>query len=864
MELSTLLLKEETGRPRRSEPIRAGVPLPKGALFPGGALCLREPSGTPIQPLQSRPLGYWDDGSVHWLLVDFPINLEPGESKTLTLTHSPDSEPCGSLDVVRDPEKQCLIVTTPDLCLEALPDQGRWRVKRNDGDWQLHTLELTSASGSPCEARITSSWELVDRGPLFAELRVQGQWTDIDSTALGHFTARLTIFSVNQLVKLDLTIHNPRRALHPGGLWDLGDAGSLYFRSLSLNVDQPNGHTAWIRAEDGAEPDTASGTQHLRLYQDSSGGEHWNSRSHQDAQGRVIPAFRGYRVFRDDDVIRHANRATPVAGISGHQASTCVSLRRFWQNFPSALQCSGSRLSVDFFPPDAQSPYELQGGERKAQTAWIHYGDQWELLTNLEHSVLPRVPAERYQACQAFPCFAADAEPDALDRLIEKSLAPDTGFFSKRETIDEFGWRNFGDIVADHESLYLAHGQSPYISHYNNQYDAIFGFARQFAKTGDRRWFELMDDLACHVADIDIYHTDEDRAEYNHGLFWHTDHYLDAYTATHRTYSRFNSTSSIPGQTGGGPAAEHCYTTGLLYHHWLTGSPHSRSAVLELATWIQNAHEGSAGFLAQILAIKKQEIPRLRKVLRHNQTGIYRYPFTRGTGNYVNTLLDASLLQPESHWLETAERVIRSTIGPQDDIGQRHLLDAETGWSYLVLLAALTRYLWVKLDRGETDHHYHYALASLRHYWRWMAENERPFMDNPDQLEFPNHTWVAQDFRKAVLLYQAAAFDPAWRDRYQTRARDWLQYVVTTLEHSEECGFSRIQIILLQNYGAHQWVPELPAAATADMPVSSGEMTGQLSALTKIMGHILHRVWKGVVAFRPSRERAWLKSRLEA
>ena len=74
-----------------------------------------------------------------------------------------------------------------------------------------------------------------------------------------------------------------------------------------------------------------------------------------------------------------------------------------------------------------------------------------------------------------------------------------------------------------------------------------------------------MDDLARHVIDIDIYHTDKDRDEFNGGLFWHTNHYLDAATSTHRTHSREHQKIK-PGGCGGGPGLEHLYTTGLLYH----------------------------------------------------------------------------------------------------------------------------------------------------------------------------------------------------------------------------------------------------------------------------------------------------------
>lgn len=46
-----------------------------------------------------------------------------------------------------------------------------------------------------------------------------------------------------------------------------------------------------------------------------------------------------------------------------------------------------------------------------------------------------------------------------------------------------------------------------------------------------------MDELARHLVDIDIYHTDQDEPRFNGGLFWRTEHYTDAETATHRAYS---------------------------------------------------------------------------------------------------------------------------------------------------------------------------------------------------------------------------------------------------------------------------------------------------------------------------------------
>src|SRR5262249_38353931 len=125
---------------------------------------------------------------------------------------------------------------------------------------------------------------------------------------------------------------------------------------------------------------------------------------------------------------------------------------------------------------------------------------------------------------------AADDPNSAYLDLIGQALDARVGFGAKRESADEFGWRNFGDLYADHESAFQPADQ-PFVSHYNNQYDPIAAFAVHFLRTGDRRWWRLMTALARHVRDIDVYHTQDDKAAYNGGLFWHTAHYLDAGTS---------------------------------------------------------------------------------------------------------------------------------------------------------------------------------------------------------------------------------------------------------------------------------------------------------------------------------------------
>jgi hypothetical protein len=350
-----------------------------------------------------------------------------------------------------------------------------------------------------------------------------------------------------------------------------------------------------------------------------------------------------------------------------------------------------------------------------------------------------------------------------LQELLVGAVEGSNSFFARREVIDEYGWRNYGELYADHEALHY-NGPEPIISHYNNQYDTVYGTLLQFFRTGERRWLTLHDALARHVIDIDIYHTDRDRAAYNGGMFWHTDHYRDAGTASHRSYSRANATPD-PHAYGGGPGCAHNYTTGLLHYYYHTGDRAARDAVLSLANWVINMDDGKQNILGWLddgptgLASSNAEID-------------FSGP-GRGVGNSVNALLDGWLLTREERYLEKAEELIRRVVHPDDDVAARDLLQVEQRWSYTIFLSALLRYLDLKAESGDLGLMYAYAQASLLRYAAWMAEHERPYFDQVEKLEYPTETWPAQEFRKANVMRLAAAYaDEPLRTRLLQRGHE--------------------------------------------------------------------------------------------
>jgi hypothetical protein len=346
-----------------------------------------------------------------------------------------------------------------------------------------------------------------------------------------------------------------------------------------------------------------------------------------------------------------------------------MTLPLFWQNFPKALEATREAIRLALFPGEFADAHEIQGGEQKTHTFFVAFGPDTVTTEPLAWCRDPLVArAEPSWCCDsgAVPYLLPVRDVDAgYERLVKVAVDGDQTFEQKREIIDEYGWRHFGDIYGDHEAVRRSDPR-PLVSHYNNQYDAVAGFAFQFLRTGDLRWRTLLEELASHVIDIDIYHTSRDKAAYNGGLFWHTTTTLIADTATHRTYPRATRTG------GGGPSSEHNYTTGLMHHYFLTGDEAAREAVIGLARWVVHMDDGRRTVLRWLSAERTGLATASGSFLYHGPG--------RGAGKSVNALLDGHRLAPSEGFLEKAEELIRRVIHPADDIDGRDLLDVERKW----------------------------------------------------------------------------------------------------------------------------------------------------------------------------------------
>ncbi|MCL4182504.1 MAG: hypothetical protein KJ011_03560 [Burkholderiaceae bacterium] len=741
---------------------RLGVPLPRGFAGDPASLAIVDEAGR-ILPWQATILARWPDRSIKWLLIDV---LVPAADRERDLFLIDGGAGFGDAAIGFDP----LVVRQSNT--EIVVGSRRFRFDLRQGC--SGSLAAASVAGNALLADGGVALVLRQRdgttlrtepaslrvdlaGPLRVDILVEGGFAGGAGCPL-KYRARYTFVATGPTVCCELMIRNPRAARHYGGKWDLGDAGSCRLGDLSLIVPSaaPIEHLEW-QVDRGVATRRSADPAPWCLYQDSSGGANWDSPNHVDAAGKPTVAFRGYEIragdARSPRVVDRGDRAQPVLAATFRQGRIAVAVHDFWQNFPKALRRRDDALEIGIFPGECRAGVEIQGGEQKRHRLWLDFSP-------------PEQPPEIEQATESLHLYADPAWVAATGAVpgmvVEQTSAVRAGyvarivdsprsFFARRELIDEYGWRNFGDLYADHEAVHHR-GPKPFVSHYNNQYDFVLGAGVHALRTGDRRWWRLMDDAARHCVDIDIYHTQEDRPAFNGGLFWHSDHYLPASTVTHRTYSRNNGAGR---DYGGGPGNEHNYTSGLLLHHYMSGDAESREAVIGLADWVLAMDDGTAT-LYGLLDTGATGLASKTVQMSYHGPG-------RGAGNSINALLDAYATTGRREYMSAAEALIRRCIHPNDDVGARGLDNPEHRWSYLVFLQVLGKYLDCKRELGETDYDFHRARESLLRYADWMLEHEVPYRDVLHKVERPTETWSAQDIRKCHVMHLAAMYDDRGR-----------------------------------------------------------------------------------------------------
>lgn len=759
-------------------PLRFGVPLPRSRVNLPCTARLVSQKGD-LVPVQLAPVTNWPDGSVRWIRVDavVPIGSETPLPQTWQIEFEAsggqaNQRALGSVPLKADflvhpnPDKHTVFAVSKRLTSDRVCLSARVFVKTKNNSLRVGKSHLLR-------------WH--DYGPTRYEVVAEGAFPGVSGLV---WRAALGVYPALNGIHVKMTLRNARRARHRGGLWDLGDPGSILLREFGVQLEVADllKRLIWraeasqdfriLEADSPVERPSSPRNDSVKepiwqILQASSGGENWQSFNHVNAQGVVTLPFRGYRIIMPGSELS-GDRANPLC--CAQTESFCYGLwvPYFWEEFPKRIDVTPTSATLSFLARSGDDLHELQGGEQKTYSAWLVLGDAGDrgqdavlaqlMVLGCEPTALPEMATPLLELPACLPTSASWRASHLAEFAEEAAFGP-KGLLAGREEIDEYGWRHFGDAYASHEKLFYQ-GTLPFISHYNNQFDLLQGLILQRLLSDDPRWDQLIHPLARHVIDIDIYHTTRDRSTFNGALFWITDHYLPAATATHRTFSRKNASRS---GYGGGPSNEHNYTSGLSLYYLLWGDDDARDAVLSLANWVISMEDG-------------RQTPFF--LVDDGPTGLatatsspdYHGP-GRGSANSVNALLDAWLISQNTVYRNWAETLCTRVIHPKDDPSAFNLLHAESRWSYTMFLETMCKYLRIKCLFGEHDHMFEYVRRSLIRYCDWMIVHERPYLDHPEELEYLTEAWAAQEFRKATVLFLAAAFaDPERASRYRLKA----------------------------------------------------------------------------------------------
>ena len=409
-----LLVRPPNPRTTRSgEPLTLGVPFPKGMLADAGAVALIRDARERVH-VQTRALARWADGSIQWLLIDFRADIRLDTPTQYFLTQDVEtwnSEPISPQVNVAEDTGSVVVDTGAARFVfrrgNRFPFGHATVSDRSHVDGSRSGLEIEDAQGHQWKPQI-GHVRIEERGPLRAALFVTAEPEAGREDRPLQCSARLHFFAGLATVRVELTVRNPRRAEHKGGYWELGDAGSVFLRDVSL-VLALSSEAGQARVLCSAEcgTDLVPTPAPIVLYQDSSGGENWRSTNHLNGR-RLLPlTFRGYK-FTTGGAQTVGLRATPIVALEQDTCLLAVSSQHFWQDFPKAVEASADSIVLRLWPRQTADDHEIQGGEQKTHAFYVAFGA--DPVVPRRRSIWGRSPS----AASATPSWYCHDRRDAI------------------------------------------------------------------------------------------------------------------------------------------------------------------------------------------------------------------------------------------------------------------------------------------------------------------------------------------------------------------------------------------------------------------------------------------------------------------
>ncbi|MCK5801195.1 MAG: hypothetical protein KAI66_00115, partial [Lentisphaeria bacterium] len=500
-----LIVAETRDVGRRGEVATQGVPFGQGVVKDPEHIHLADSAGRPV-PCQARVIARWPDRSIRSAVLSFPVTIPARKTAVFKVQINPARralKPPVSLQITG--MEDALVIDTGVIRATISKTHGRIVEQVMRGERRLKAaadvwaLEIEDENGRVVSTagRTVTSTRIVERGPLHALVVRKGSFADSAGKRID-YRLQIEAWAGSDALGLEAIIINREDTSEVYvRRWSMDLAGALNgFATVDLDLRRRR------RANPGAV-----------LYQHREDKLSWTG---------------------DEEPVDWGKIAAP--GVVRIPAAA-VGVRWFWQRFPQAVRFSVNKTRFDFIPAALdkrdlptrwqkrmaemtdkytiggvgypQSPGKMglfrltQGEALHQQIRFVFDGAPADAparkaMAPLTHP-LRAVPAPAYTA--ATRAFGQFHPSDGLFPRYDTAVgALYDMYMEKRRRRREYGFENFGD-----DTFEWGYGPS-YTYWSNSEYDHHHGFALQYLRSADPRWWEICEQQARMYRDVVVNH----------------------------------------------------------------------------------------------------------------------------------------------------------------------------------------------------------------------------------------------------------------------------------------------------------------------------------------------------------------------
>ncbi len=515
-----LTMIERAGHDRVNEPVRIGVPLPKGAVKSVEKMTLFDADGSAV-PCQFTPVCRWvGDESVKWGHLDFVTSIPAKATKTLRLAFDEGRNPPPKTPIVVKKDSDAVTVTTGAFAVrlrgknfnlfDSATLDGKPLIKSADGAAQGIILQTDAGEfGSAFDPDGTV--EVEREGPICAVVKCEGALKDKEGKKSFDYCVRFYFYAGVPRVRAAFTYVNK-----VGGVNDKQEVKDL---SVVLPTTALDGVTAVVGTE--KQPvQLALGPRDIGLSVSQNSSDEYVIAKGVDKGAGVVEMQR----LADGKGKSTKPLTTGWGALTRKDGGVAAGWRWFWQTFPSEISLGrDGTIRLGLYPASAGKSVPVWMGQARTHYLTFVFGPEApERLNDIfagSQKPLQAFPDTKYLCRQAAP-FGPIAESDPklfgdlwerlknYDAECRKMLDShikriDGATYQNKDDqrkffIEGYGYREWGDAVL---WLYPTVEFPWNVSWSGNYYDFSFACLLQFLRTGDFDYVDQFEPFTMHEAD---------------------------------------------------------------------------------------------------------------------------------------------------------------------------------------------------------------------------------------------------------------------------------------------------------------------------------------------------------------------------